>query len=185
MSETASMSQSIAGRYAQAVFDIAREGGQLPAIEADVATLEGALNASPDLRALIGSPVYSRDEQGRAITAVAERAGLSVTMRNVLGLMAGKRRLFALPQLLSSLRERIARERGEVVAEVTSARALSPAQAERLAATLSEGQGRRVQLDARVDPSLIGGLVVKLGSKMIDTSVRARLGALQTLMKEA
>ena len=133
MSETASMSQSIAGRYAQAVFDIAREGGALGAIEADVATLEGALNASPDLRALIASPVYSRDEQGRAITAVAERAGLSATMRNVLGLMAQKRRLFALPQLLSSLRERIARERGEVVAEVTSARPLNAAQAERLA----------------------------------------------------
>ncbi len=185
MSEPAGIAAGIAGRYAQAAFDLAREDGALDRIEADVEALDQALAGSPDLRALIASPVYSREEQGRAIGAVALRMGLTPTMSNLLQLMAQKRRLFALPQLVRALRGLLARARGEVAAEVVSAQPLNPDQQARLERTLSEVEGRRVKVSTRVDPSLIGGLVVRLGSRMIDTSVRSKLGRLQTLMKEA
>ncbi|EYD77565.1 ATP synthase delta chain [Rubellimicrobium mesophilum DSM 19309] len=184
MSEPASISTGIAGRYAQAVFDLAREEGMLPALEADIGALESALADSADLRALISSPIYSRDEQGNAILAIGDRMGLTPVMRNVLGLMAQKRRLFVLPNLLAALRTRLADARGEVAAEVTSAQPLSPEQAQQLADTLSAQAGKAVRLQTRVDPSLIGGLVVRLGSRMIDTSIRAKLGQLQNMMKE-
>lgn len=184
MSEPASISTGIASRYAQAVFDLAREEDMLPALEADIGVLESALQDSADLRALISSPIYSRDEQGDAIGAISEAMGLTPVMRNVLGLMAQKRRLFVLPNLLQALRARIAEARGEVSAEVVSAQPLSPEQAQRLADTLSASAGKAVRLQTRVDPSLIGGLVVRLGSRMIDTSIRAKLGQLQNMMKE-
>lgn len=185
MSEPASISAGIAGRYAQAAFDIAREDGALDRMAADVDALDQALAASAELRDVIASPLRSREEQGRAIVAVAQAMGLSATFANLLALMASKRRLFALPQLLRALRERIARERGEVAAEVVSARALSPDQMARLERTLSDAEGQRVKVSARVDESLIGGLVVRLGSRMIDTSVKSRLGRLQTAMRDA
>jgi F-type H+-transporting ATPase subunit delta len=185
VAEPASISSGIAQRYASAVFDLAREDGSLPSVESDIAALDAALGDSADLRALIASPIYSRDEQGAAIAAVAGRMGLSTTMRNVLGLMAQKRRLFTLPHLLAALRARLAEARGEVEAEVVSAQPLSPEQEARLRDTLSASQGKRVTLRARVDQGLVGGLVVKLGSKMIDTSIRSRLGRLQTSMREA
>ena len=184
MSEPASISTGIANRYAQAVFDLARDEGMLPALEADISALESALHESADLRALISSPIYSRDEQGNAILALGERMGLTPVTRNVLGLMAQKRRLFVLPNLLQSLRARLSDARGEVSAEVTSAQPLTPEQAQRLADTLSAQAGKAVRLQTRVDPSLIGGLVVRLGSRMIDTSIRAKLGQLQNMMKE-
>ena len=184
MSEPASISTGIASRYAQAVFDLARDEDMLPALEADIVSLEAALQDSGDLRALISSPIYSRDEQGNAILAIAQAMGLTPVMRNVLGLMAQKRRLFVLPNLLQTLRTRLADARGEVGAEVTSAQPLTPEQAQRLADTLSAQAGKAVRLQTRVDPSLIGGLVVRLGSRMIDTSIRAQLGQLQNMMKE-
>lgn len=185
MSEPASISAGIADRYASAVFDLARESGSEARIEGDLDALDAALEGSADLRALIASPVYSRAEQAGAIAALAAHMGLSPVMSNTLRLMADKRRLFVLPPLLRALRARLAEARGETVAEVTSAQPLSAEQARRLEATLSEREGRRVRLAARVDPALIGGLVVRLGSRMIDTSVRSRLDRLQTLMKEA
>ncbi|HVG46573.1 MAG TPA: F0F1 ATP synthase subunit delta [Rubellimicrobium sp.] len=184
MSEPASISTGIAGRYAQAVFDLARDEGMLPAVEADLGALETALHDSADLRALISSPIYSREEQGSAIAALTQAMGLSPVMRNVLGLMAQKRRLFVLPQLLQTLRDRLSEARGEVSAEVISAQPLSAEQQARLADTLSAQAGKAVRLQTRVDPSLIGGLVVRLGSRMIDTSIRAKLGQLQNMMKE-
>jgi F-type H+-transporting ATPase subunit delta len=184
VSEPASISTGIAGRYAQAVFDLARDEGMLPAVEADLGTLEAALHDSADLRALIASPIYSREEQGSAIAALGQAMGLSPVFRNVLGLMAQKRRLFVLPQLLQSLRDRLSEARGEVSAEVVSAQPLSAEQQARLADTLSAQAGKAVRLQTRVDPSLIGGLVVRLGSRMIDTSIRAKLGQLQNMMKE-
>jgi F-type H+-transporting ATPase subunit delta len=185
VSEPASISTGIAGRYAQAVFDLAREDNLLPAVEADIGALEGALAASEDLRRLIASPIYSREEQGQALNAVGLRMGLSPVMLNTLGLMASKRRLFALPQVLAVLRALIAQARGEVSAEVVSAQPLTPAQAQRLADTLSVSAGKAVRLESRVDPSLIGGLVVRMGSRMIDTSIRAQLGRMQNVMKTA
>lgn len=184
VSEPASISTGIAGRYAQAVFDLAREENMIPAVEADLANLEQALAGSADLRDLISSPVYSREEQGAALAAIGQAMGLSPVFQNVLGLMAQKRRLFVLPHLLAVLRDRISGARGEVSAEVTSAQPLTPEQLSRLSETLSASAGKSVRLQTRVDPSLIGGLVVQLGSRMIDTSIRAQLGQLQNMMKE-
>ncbi|WP_413870809.1 F0F1 ATP synthase subunit delta [Albidovulum sp.] len=184
MSEPASISAGIAGRYATAVFELAKEANGLAALEADVAALEQALKDSADLRGLIASPVFSRDEQGRAVSAIAARMGLSPTVANTLSLMAANRRLFVLPQLLSALGDMIAEEKGEVTAEVTAAAELTKTQAEKLAASLKKSVGKTVKLNTTVDESLIGGLIVKVGSKMIDTSIRSKLASLQNAMKE-
>ena len=132
---------------------------------------------------MIGSPIVSRDEQAGAIAAIAAKMGLSALVANTLALMAQKRRLFVLPHLVTALIARIAAEKGEVTAEVTSAAALTADQAKKLAATLKARVGKDVKLKTAVDGSLIGGLVVKLGSTMIDTSVRSKLAALQNAMK--
>ncbi|MCC7320650.1 MAG: F0F1 ATP synthase subunit delta [Rubellimicrobium sp.] len=184
VSEPVSISSGIAGRYASAVFDLAREGGEVAAIEADVGALSAALAQSADLRALIASPVVTRDEQGRAIAAIGARMALTRTMQNTLALMARNRRLFVLPQLLAALAARIAEEKGEIAAEVVSAKALTRAQADRLAKKLSANFGRNVKINASVDEGLIGGLVVRVGSKMIDSSIRSKLAQLQNTMKE-
>jgi F-type H+-transporting ATPase subunit delta len=133
---------------------------------------------------MIGSPVVTRDEQAAAIAAIAKKMKLSALTANTLALMASKRRLFVLPQLVTDVLARIAAEKGEVTAEVTSAAALTADQAKKLAATLKARVGKDVKLKTAVDESLIGGLVVKLGSTMIDTSVRSKLAALQNAMKE-
>jgi len=184
VSEPASISLGIAARYASALFDLAKEGGALKALEADTTALTETLAASEELRDVIASPVVSRDDQGRVIAAIAAKLGLSTLMSNTLALMADKRRLFVLPQLMAQLADRIAEEKGEVTAEVTAARALSAAQSKKLAETLKATVGKTVKLKTTVDESLIGGLVVKLGSTMIDTSVKAKLAALQNAMKE-
>ena len=184
MSEPASISTGIAARYATAVFELAKEGSALAGLEADIDTLETALNDSADLRAMVSSPVYSREDMGKAITALADALAVSATTRGVLGMMAQNRRLFALPQLLITLRRMIADEKGEVTAEVTSAGVLTKAQADQLATTLKARIGKTVKLNVAVDESLIGGLIVKVGSKMIDTSIRSKLAALQNSMKE-
>ncbi|WP_092901196.1 F0F1 ATP synthase subunit delta [Rhodobacter sp. 24-YEA-8] len=184
MAESASISQGIAARYATALFDLAKEGGALKAVEADAAALTDALAAAPDLGAMIASPVVTRDDQAKAIAAVAQAMKLNELTANTLGLMADKRRLFVLPQFLTVLRERIAEEKGEVTAEVTSAVALTTEQVTKLTATLKAKVGKTVKLNATVDESLIGGLIVKLGSTMIDTSVKSKLASLQNAMKE-
>lgn len=184
VSEPVSMSLSIASRYAQAVFEIAKEGGALGQLEADTDALAAALTTSPEFAAMIASPVVTREEQAGAMAAIAAKMGLQAMTANTLALMASKRRLFVLPQLVASLRARIAAEKGEVTAEVTSATALTAAQETTLAASLKAKVGKDVKLKTTVDESLIGGLIVKLGSTMIDTSVKARLSALQNAMKE-
>ncbi|MCB1334469.1 MAG: F0F1 ATP synthase subunit delta [Roseivivax sp.] len=184
MSESASISSGIAERYATAVFDIAKEAGELPQLESNLDDLGAALAGSADLRDLIQSPVHSREAQGAALAAVAAKMGLSATMKNVLSLMASKRRLFVVPQMIAQLRDMIADEKGEATAEVTSATPLTDAQAKKLAETLKAQVGKDVKIKATVDDSLIGGLVVKVGSKMIDTSIRSKLNSLQNAMKE-
>ncbi len=184
MSEPASISLGIATRYATALFELAKESGALTALESDIAGLGDAMAASDDLRAMIASPVVSRDDQSNAIAAIGVKLGVSELMANTLALMAGKRRLFVLPQLLANLADQIAAEKGEVTAEVSAARALTAAQSKKLAETLKVRVGKTVKLKTTVDESLIGGLVVKLGSTMIDTSVKAKLEALQNAMKE-
>lgn len=184
MSDSASISSGIAARYATAVFELAKDEKALKALEGDVDALDAALSGSADLRDMITSPLYTREDQARAIAAVASKMKLSTLVANTLALMASKRRLFVLPQMISSLRDMISAEKGEVTAEVTSAVKLSAAQAKELAATLKARVGKDVKLKTAVDESLIGGLVVKLGSTMIDTSVKAKLAALQNAMKE-
>ncbi|WP_165354654.1 F0F1 ATP synthase subunit delta [Tropicimonas sp. IMCC6043] len=184
MAETASISSTIAKRYALAMFELARDEGKFAALEADTDTLLAALESSDDFKAMIASPVYSRDEQAAAITALADAMSLDGTTKNALALMASKRRLFVLPQLLAALRAMIAEEKGEIAAEITSAATLSDAQAAALTEMLKSRFGKEIKLNTTVDERLIGGLIVQVGSKMIDTSVRARLASLQNAMKE-
>ncbi|MBT8417537.1 MAG: F0F1 ATP synthase subunit delta [Silicimonas sp.] len=184
MSESASHSTGIAVRYATAVFELAKENGDLDALERDIDTLEAAIDDSADLRDLIRSPIYSRTQQGAAVSALADKMGLTGVMANTLKLMASKRRLFVLTQLLVVLRGKIAEEKGEVTAEIKSAHALSEDQKTNLADTLKASVGKDVKMRISVDESLIGGLIVKVGSKMIDTSIRSKLAALQNTMKE-
>ena len=183
MAET--YSGGIAERYATAAFGIAREEDSLDQLERDADALSEALEESPELRELIRSPIYSRDDQERAIGAVADRMGLGATLANTLRLMATKRRLFVLPALLADLRAMIAEHRGQVTAEVVSARPMGDAQRDRLAQTLRDRVGRDVKIDARIDEGLIGGMVVRVGSKMIDTSIRSKLAALETTLRQA
>ncbi len=184
MSEPASISASIAGRYATAIFDLVRDARGLPALEADIEALDGALAISADLRALISSPVYTRADQSNSLAALAKKMKLSPLLANALGLMADKRRLFVLPQLLVALRAMIADEKGEITAEVTAAQPLTKTEADALAKALQARVGKTVKLNVAVDESLIGGLVVQVGSKMIDTSIRAKLDQLRNAMKE-
>ena len=184
MSEPVSISKGIAERYAKAVFDLAIEGKSIKAVEADLAVLEAALGDSRELVALISSPLVTREQQRLAVAALAEKMKLSRIMTGALGLKAEKRRLFILPQFIDALRQLIAEHKGEVTAEVTAAKALTKAQSDKLSKALKAAVGKDVNINMAVDESLIGGLVIKLGSRMIDTSIRARLNALQNSMKE-
>ncbi len=184
MSESASISTGIAARYATAVFELAKDGKDIASLETDIDTLDTAVAGSSAFRDLIHSPVYTREDQGNAIASIATKMGLSGTMTNTLKLMASKRRLFVLPQLVAALRGLIADEKGEVTADVRAATALSADQEQTLAATLKKSVGKDVKMKVTVDESLIGGLIVKVGSKMIDTSIASKLAALQNTMKE-
>jgi F-type H+-transporting ATPase subunit delta len=179
------MMASVAGRYASALFDLALEAKSLNEVEADLDRLQGLLDGSDDLRRLVRSPVFSADEQVRAIAAVASRAGMSPLTANFVGLLARNRRLFVLADVLKAFRQIVARHRGEVTAEVVSAHPLSQQQLAQLTDTLSTtAGGRRVRVAARVDPRTLGGLVVKMGSRMIDSSIRTKLDNLKIAMNE-
>jgi F-type H+-transporting ATPase subunit delta len=184
VSEPASISAGIAARYATAIFEIAQENNNLDGLESTVNDLASALAESDDLRGLIASPVVSRADQRASITAIAQQMGADPIIQNTLALLADKRRLFVLPQLIVALRDLIADARGIVTADVVSAKALTKGQADKLVKTLSERVGKTVTINATVDESLIGGLVVKVGSKMIDTSISSKLNSLQNAMKE-
>ena len=184
MSEPASISTGIAARYATAVFELAKEGKKLKAIETDVDALAAAMDESADFRDLIHSPVYSRAQQEDAVTALAKQMKLSPVVGNTLALMAQNRRLFVLPQLVSTLRAMISEHKGEMTADVVAAKALTKTQEAALAKSLKASVGKDVKINATVDETLIGGLIVKVGSKMIDTSIRSKLAALQNTMKE-
>jgi F-type H+-transporting ATPase subunit delta len=184
VAQSASESSGIAGRYATALFELAEESGSLETAERDVAALKEALAESEELRTVISSPIYGREETGQAIAAVADAMGLSPLVKNVLGLMAAKRRLFTLPNVCDAFSEMLARKRGEVTAEVVSAQKLTKAQRNALSQALAGAVGREVKLETAVDETLIGGLVVKLGSKLIDTSIRSKLASLKNAMRE-
>ena len=184
MTDSAIYASGAAGRYANALFELAAESGALDRSEQDMRALGEALAASEDLRRLIRSPLYNREAQARAILAVAEAMGLSDLVRKTVGLMASKRRLFVLRDMIAIFLKLMAEHRGEVTAEVTAARKLGDMQRDALAKTLKEAIGREVNLNVTVDEKIIGGLVVRVGSKMIDTSIRSKLAALQGRMRE-
>ncbi len=173
----------LAGRYATALFELAQEERAVETVERDFTGLKTALVASADLARLVGAPVYSRDEQKKGMDAVLRRMEAApLTVRFVL-LLAGKGRLFILLDAIRAFELLAARQRGEIRAEVTSARALSDAEVSELRATLKSRLGRDARLDAKVDPSLLGGLVVKVGSRMIDSSLRTKLEGLRAAMR--
>jgi F-type H+-transporting ATPase subunit delta len=176
---------TVAGRYASALFELAKDERQLEAVEKDMLQLGGFLEASPDLVRMVRSPVISAEEQGKAIGAIASTAGFSPLSGNFLQLLARSRRLFAISDILVVFRQIAARHRGEVTAEITSAHPLSEAQQAALEDQLKgTAGGRNIRVETRVDPSLLGGLVVKMGSRMIDSSLRTKLNSLKLRMKE-
>jgi F-type H+-transporting ATPase subunit delta len=179
---------SVPGRYASALFDLARDQKQIPQVEADLGRFQALLDGSADLQRLVSSPVFSGDEQVKALSAVLAKAGIAGTAGNFLKLLARNRRLFAVADVIRAYRAIGARERGEVVAEVASAHALTDAQAAELKTTLKsfvakQALGKDVVIQANVDPSLLGGLVVKVGSRMIDSSLKTKLSTLKVAMK--
>jgi F-type H+-transporting ATPase subunit delta len=171
----------MAGRYATALFELALESRKLAQVEKDLNRFQQLLDSSVDLQRLVESPVFSAEDQARALEAILQRAGIKGVCANFLGLVAANRRLFAVRDIFRAFRALTARHRGEVTAQVTTATALSPAQAKRLAAVLESSIGSDVQIDTRLDPSLLGGLVVKVGSRMID---KTKLDNLKLAMKE-
>lgn len=177
------MMASMAGRYAAALFDLAKEERQLPRLEADLAAFQSMLDQSADLRRLVRSPVISAEDQARALDAILAKARLSDVTANFLRLIARKRRLFAVADMIRDFRALLARERGEVSADVASAHPLTPDQLAALKDALRVQIGKNVQVNTRVDPALLGGLIVKVGSKMIDSSLRTKLNNLKVAMK--
>ncbi len=185
MAEQQAGVSGLAGRYATALFALARETDALDAVAGDLARVRAMLDASADLRRMVRSPLVSREEQGAAMTAIARRAGLGAQATGFLGVLARNRRLFVAAEAIREFEVLLARHRGEVTAQVVSARPLDRARAEAIARALAGAAGREVRVDASVDETLIGGLVVKLGSRMIDASIRTRLQSLRAAMKGA
>jgi F-type H+-transporting ATPase subunit delta len=177
-------SLGVAERYANALFDLARETGALDASEADLKRFAALLEESADLNRLVRSPVFSADEQLRAIAAVLDRAGIDGLVGNLIKVAAKNRRLFAVPDMIKAFGRLLARHRGEVSAEVTSAEPLSEAHLGNLKAALKASLGKDVALLTHVDPTLIGGLIVKVGSRMVDGSLKTKLNSLKLAMKE-
>jgi F-type H+-transporting ATPase subunit delta len=173
----------LAERYARALFDLADDGRALDQVAADLKSLAGMLAESADLRRLIRSPVIDRAAQGKAIAALADQAQLAKLTHNFLGLLARNRRLFALPEMITAFLANLAERRGEVTAQVISAAPLTAAQSAALAEALRKSAGAKLTIDSRIDPSLLGGIVVRLGSRMIDASLKSKLNRLQLAMK--
>jgi F-type H+-transporting ATPase subunit delta len=174
---------SLQGRYASALFDLASENGNVTTVESDLDTLGQAINASDDLAALIRNPQVSRDASAKAMDAVAGSLGLSDLTKNFVGVLAANRRLARLPEIIRAFGSIAAASRGEATAEVTSAHALTADQVATLEQKLKAREGLNVKIKTSVDPDILGGLVVTIGSKRIDSSIRTRLNSLAQAMK--
>jgi len=174
---------SLAERYAAALFELADERHALDEVAGDLHELRTMLGASGDLMRLVRSPVLSREEQGKAIEALAEQAALSKLTRDFLAIVARNRRLFAVPAMIEAYLDKLAERRGEITAEVTAAQALSESQQNSLIDQLRRVVGSRVAIDVRIDPSLLGGMIVKIGSRMVDGSLKGQLQRLELSMK--
>lgn len=184
MAQTGSMVSGVAGRYARSLFELSQDAGTTSATENDLGRFEAMLEGSEDLQRLIKSPVFSSDEQLKALSAVLDSAAIGGLVGNFLRVVAQNRRLFAVPQMIRAFREIAADARGEATAEVTAAHALSADQERALEATLKEVVGKDVTVKVTVDPSLLGGLVVRVGSRQIDTSLKTKLNSLKFALKE-
>ncbi len=185
MELSAGIKASLAGRYASALFDLASEAGTVTAVESDLENLEAALAESAELRALIKNPEVSRSALGKVMAGIAAHLKLSDLTGNFLGVLAENRRVADLPAMIRAFTAIAAAQRGEVNAEVASAHPLTDAQLAELEKKLRAREGRTVKLKSRVDADLLGGLVVTIGSKRIDSSIRTRLNSLANAMKSA
>jgi F-type H+-transporting ATPase subunit delta len=174
---------SLAGRYATAVFELARDEKQIESVGQSLATLRQGLTESADLKELTTSPLLGRDQATRGILAAAGAMGLDPVTTNFLGVLGQNRRLAQLPQIIRAFNMLAAAHRGETTAEVTSAHPLSDDQVQALRQNLRSRIGRDVAVDLNVDPAILGGLVVKIGSQMIDGSIRTKLNNLALAMK--
>ena len=173
----------IANRYATALFELADDQSRLDEVAADLTRLVSSIDESQDLQRLVRSPILNRKDQGKAMTSVLEAMEVGELTKNFVGLIAQNRRLFALTAMVKGFLDELARRRGEVTAEVTAARSLSESQVAALQESLQRSLGGKVSISHEVDPTLIGGMVVKVGSRMVDTSLRTQLNKIQIAMK--
>lgn len=185
MAGTANASPIIAARYASALFDIADERHALDQIAGDLETLKRLLSNNADLRAALRNPTFDGAQQGKAIAEIGKASGLSPVVLSFLGVLAKNRRLFAVEAIADAFLAELARRRGQMSVDVTSAQPLSDDQMARLTEKLNSTLAAKVKVNAKVDPSLLGGLVVKIGSKLIDSSIRTKLIGLERIMKGA
>lgn len=185
MPSTTSITSGVAGRYAAALFELAEERKSHDEISADAEGIAALLAESDDLRRLVASPVIGREAQGSAMAAVLQKAGISELTRNFVGVVAKNRRLFALGDMCIAYRELLSARRGEISAEIVSAKPLSEKQRDALERTLHGAMGSKITLDTQVDASLLGGMVVKIGSRMVDSSLKTKLQRLELSLKGA
>ena len=184
MAENPSVS-GVSGRYATALFELARDEKSIDAVKADLERFDAMLLDSADLKRLVRSPVFSSDVQSKALSAVLDKAGISGISANFLKVLTANRRLFAVDQVIRAFRALVAKFKGEATADITVAEKLSDKNLDALKAALKSVTGKDVSLDVKVAPSIIGGLVVKLGSRMVDSSLRTKLNSIKHAMKEA
>ena len=184
-SQTGTVVSGVAGRYASALFDLAREQRAIDAVAADLDRFDALLRESPDLQRLVKSPVFTAEEQERAVGTILERTGIGGFAGNFIRLVASKRRLFALPDMIRAYRRLVSDAKGIVQAQVVVAERPSDAVMNDITAALREVAKAEVALDVKVDPSLIGGLIVKIGSRMVDASVRTKLNSIRLSLNEA
>lgn len=184
MADSSQTVSGVAERYASSLFELALESNSLAEVATALDNFQSLIDESDDLKRLVLSPVFGSNEQLKAITAILDRAGISGLAGNFIKVAASNRRLFAIPGMIRSFREIYARHRGEVSAEVTSAHALTAAQETELKAALKGVTGKDVAINVAVDPSILGGLIVRLGSRQIDTSLRTKLSTLKLSLKE-
>jgi F-type H+-transporting ATPase subunit delta len=184
VAETSSLISGVAQRYAGSLFDLALEANSVAQVEKDLGRFEALIDGSPELKRLIVSPVFSSGDQVKAISAILTKAKIGGLVNNFLRLVAQNRRLFSVPAMIKSFRQIATAHRGEVAADVTSAHALTAAQQTELKATLKSVAGKDVTINVTIDPSILGGLIVKLGSRQIDTSLRTKLSSLKLALKE-
>ena len=175
----------VANRYAGALFELARESNALDSVEKDLKTMGSLLESSEDLMRLVRSPVFQTGQQLGALDAVFNKAGITGVAANFAKLTAKNRRLFALPDMITAFQSLLAAHRGEATADIVTAESLSDTHLASLKEALKSVTGKDVMINQSVDPSLLGGMVVKIGSRMIDTSLKTKLNSLRVTMKEA